>query len=394
MTTDGKLVPETESTEGGRRRIAVVVFNLGGPDRPESVRPFLFNLFNDKSIIRVPSPFRMVLASLISRRRAPEASRIYEEIGGGSPLLPNTVAQAEALESRLGELGDVKVIIAMRYWHPMSVEAVEQVQSFDPDEVVLLPLYPQFSTTTTGSSLRVWREAALALGFDRPAGNSIDAVSDRDFALEFLAAGAILAMHLSRLAEEIVAVEVPQRKKDPVLFDTDESPRRDTSIEALAKLRPAFKKDGSVTAGNAPGVNDGASAKPFGTRILAQPPMFCPGGNAIGEAVAFAAQSIETNKFKGTRRVIDVSGDGPNTIGPPVEVARDMAVMSGITINGLVIDRPSMPDLDRYFRAAITGGPRSFVIKAESRKTFAEAILKKMILEIAGGPPPIRHARR
>lgn len=141
-------------------------------------------------------------------------------------------------------------------------------------------------------------------------------------------------------------------------------------------------------------VHDGASAKLFGERILAQRPMYCPGGNAIGEAVAFAAQSIETNKFKGTRRVIDVSGDGPNTIGPPVEVARDMAVMSGITINGLVIERPSMPDLDQYFRAAITGGPRSFVIKAESRKTFAEAILKKMILEIAGGPPPTRHARR
>ena len=168
MTGDGNPVPEPTGTARGRRRIAVVLFNLGGPDRPESIRPFLFNLFNDKAIIRIPNPFRMILASLISRRRAAEASKIYEELGGGSPLLPNTVAQAEALEDRLGRLGEVKVIIAMRYWHPMSVEAVEQAQAFDPDEIVLLPLYPQFSTTTTGSSQRVWREAALALGFDRP----------------------------------------------------------------------------------------------------------------------------------------------------------------------------------------------------------------------------------
>ncbi len=150
------------------RRIAVVLFNLGGPDGPDAVRPFLFNLFNDKSIIRIPNPFRMVLASLISRRRTPEATKIYEELGGGSPLLPNTEAQARELERRLTDLGEVRVVIAMRYWHPMSGEAVEQVQAFDPDEVVLLPLYPQFSTTTTESSLRVWREAALTLGFDRP----------------------------------------------------------------------------------------------------------------------------------------------------------------------------------------------------------------------------------
>ena len=157
-------------TEGSTadRRISVVLFNLGGPDRPEAVRPFLFNLFNDKSIIRVPNPFRMILASLISRRRAPEAGKIYEELGGGSPLLPNTVAQAEALQERLADLGQVQVVIAMRYWHPMSFEAMEQVQGFDPDEVVLLPLYPQFSTTTTASSLRVWGEAARALGFERP----------------------------------------------------------------------------------------------------------------------------------------------------------------------------------------------------------------------------------
>ena len=137
-------------------------------------------------------------------------------------------------------------------------------------------------------------------------------------------------------------------------------------------------------------VSDGAGARVFGGKILALPPMFCPGGNAIGDAVALATASIAGNGFEGTRLVIDVSGDGPNTIGLPVEFARDSAVAAGITVNGLVIERPSMPDLDEYYRAAVTGGPRSFVIKADDRRSFADAILKKMILEIAGrdGPAP------
>ena len=127
---------------------------------------------------------------------------------------------------------------------------------------------------------------------------------------------------------------------------------------------------------------DGARA--FGGKILALPPMLCPGGNAIGDAVALATASIAGNGFEGTRLVIDVSGDGPNTIGLPVEFARDTAVAAGMTVNGLVIERPTMPDLDEYYRAAVTGGPRSFVIKADDRRSFADAILKKMILEIAG----------
>ena len=130
------------------------------------------------------------------------------------------------------------------------------------------------------------------------------------------------------------------------------------------------------------------SARSAGEKILASPRMFCPGGNAIGNAVALATASIASNGFEGTRLVIDVSGDGPNTIGLPVEFARDSAIAAGMTINGLVIERPTMPDLDDYYRTAVTGGPRSFVIKAEDRRSFADAILKKMILEIAG--PSIR----
>jgi len=134
-------------------------------------------------------------------------------------------------------------------------------------------------------------------------------------------------------------------------------------------------------------IHDNASAKAFGATILSREPMFCPGGNAISEAVAFAAASIAANAFDGTRRVIDVSGDGPNTLGEPIELVRDAVVKQGITINALAIHRPSYPDLPEYFRIAVTGGPGAFVIKAESRAAFAEAILRKMIREIAERAP-------
>ena len=102
------------------KRTAVVLFNLGGPDSPDAVRPFLFNLFKDAAIIPYPAPFRWLLARLISLRRAPMAREIYQEIGGSSPLLDLTRAQAGALENALSRDGSVRVFIAMRYWHPMS----------------------------------------------------------------------------------------------------------------------------------------------------------------------------------------------------------------------------------------------------------------------------------
>lgn len=145
-------------------RIAVVLFNLGGPDRPESVQPFLFNLFNDPAIISAPGPIRWLLARLISSRRAPTARQIYAELGGGSPLLANSERQAEALQTDLSGLGEVRVFVCMRYWHPMSAETARAVAAFDPQRIVLLPLYPQYSTTTTGSSLVAWRRAASAAG--------------------------------------------------------------------------------------------------------------------------------------------------------------------------------------------------------------------------------------
>ena len=149
------------------RRVAIVLFNLGGPDSPEAIKPFLINLFRDKAILRVPLPVRVPLARVIARARLQPATANYAILGGKSPLLELTEGQARALEAALPEL-DARCFIAMRYWHPFSAEAVRAVQAWDPDEVLLLPLYPQFSTTTTGSSLSAWREAALRAGFAAP----------------------------------------------------------------------------------------------------------------------------------------------------------------------------------------------------------------------------------
>lgn len=144
------------------KKLAVVLFNLGGPDGPAAVRPFLFNLFRDPAIIGLPAIARYPLAALISTTREKTAKANYAIMGGGSPLLPETEKQARALEAELARsLPDVeaKCFIAMRYWHPLTGETARQVKAFAADEVVLLPLYPQFSATTTASSLKAWRQA-------------------------------------------------------------------------------------------------------------------------------------------------------------------------------------------------------------------------------------------
>lgn len=149
-------------------RLAVVLANLGGPDRPEAVRPFLFNLFNDPAIIGARQPLRFVIAQMISRRRAPIAREIYGRIGGRSPILEQTQSQAATLEQVLGTKLDpgtrAKVFVAMRYWHPFLQETAEAVRAWAPDRIVLLPLYPQFSTTTTASFFMGWDKAAGRVG--------------------------------------------------------------------------------------------------------------------------------------------------------------------------------------------------------------------------------------
>ena len=151
---------------GRMSKIAVVLMNLGGPDSAAAVEPFLFNLFYDRAIIALPNPLRWLVAKLIAHRRGPVAREIYAKIGNASPLLPNTEAQASALQQSLGP--DRRVFIAMRYWQPRAPEAVAAVKEWGPDEVVLLPLYPQFSSTTTASSFADWHDAAAAAGLVRP----------------------------------------------------------------------------------------------------------------------------------------------------------------------------------------------------------------------------------
>jgi ferrochelatase len=145
----------------------VVLFNLGGPDGPEAVRPFLYNLFSDPAIITLPAVARLPLATLISTTRTKSAQANYARMGGGSPLLPETTAQAGVLEAALREACpefECRVFIAMRYWHPTTEEAAAAVKAWGADEVVLLPLYPQYSTTTTESSLKAWRKAYRGAG--------------------------------------------------------------------------------------------------------------------------------------------------------------------------------------------------------------------------------------
>ncbi len=149
-------------------RLAVIVFNLGGPDRPEAIKPFLLNLFGDPAILGVPQPIRFFLARLIAAQRAKVAADIYARIGGRSPILPNTKIQAKALEAALAGEDEVGVFIAMRYWHPLARETAADVKRFAPDHIVLLPLYPQYSTATTESSLKDWHQAAASVGLVAP----------------------------------------------------------------------------------------------------------------------------------------------------------------------------------------------------------------------------------
>jgi ferrochelatase len=198
------------------RRIAVVFFNLGGPDSLDAVEPFLVNLFSDPAIIRVPRPLRSIIARQIARRRLPVARCIYARMGGASPLLPNTEAQARALEERLKDLGEVRVFCCMRYWHPLARTTAAAVASFRPTETVLLPLYPQFSSTTTASSYRVWWEAASTSGLASPG---------RLICCYPTAPGFITAA-LNLIREGISRAEIEGGRRPRVLFSAHGLPKR------------------------------------------------------------------------------------------------------------------------------------------------------------------------
>jgi protoporphyrin/coproporphyrin ferrochelatase len=150
-------------------KLGIVLFNLGGPDSPEAVEPFLRNLFSDPAIITLPWIVRLPLARFIARQRAPLAKKIYGHIGGRSPILEETQKQARALEAALTGPGvEARCFVAMRCWHPFSDGAARALKQFDPDHIVALPLYPQYSTTTSASSLKDWGRAAKKAGLTQP----------------------------------------------------------------------------------------------------------------------------------------------------------------------------------------------------------------------------------
>ncbi|MBS1812046.1 MAG: ferrochelatase [Acidobacteria bacterium] len=136
--------------------LGVILFNLGGPETLADVQPFLFNLFSDPEIIRLPARFmQKPLAWLISTTRAKKSSAYYAQIGGGSPLRRITDEQAKALQAELGNRGiEAKVYVGMRYWHPFTNEAMHRIERDGITELIVLPLYPQYSVSTTGSSLK------------------------------------------------------------------------------------------------------------------------------------------------------------------------------------------------------------------------------------------------
>jgi ferrochelatase len=202
---DAALLP---AMSGGMKkpRLAVILFNLGGPDKPESVRPFLVNLFTDPAILRVPFFVRPFLARLIAYLRTKPATANYQILGGGSPLLGLTEDQARALEQALPDF-ETRCFVAMRYWHPFSLPVAREVRDWAPDEVVLLPLYPQYSTTTTGSSLTAWREAAASVGLVAPVTSLCCYHADPDY----VAATAAAVHRAYNSARESLAPELPLR---------------------------------------------------------------------------------------------------------------------------------------------------------------------------------------
>jgi ferrochelatase len=149
-------------------KIAVVLFQLGGPDSLDAVEPFLYNLFRDPDIINFPGAFlaRRPLAKFIASRRSKIASEHYKEIGGKSPIVDLTNAQATALQRELNKQINTKVFVAMRYWHPLTHEVIAELKKERYTQIVLLPLYPQFSKATTISSMKEWTRQCNILNFN------------------------------------------------------------------------------------------------------------------------------------------------------------------------------------------------------------------------------------
>ena len=196
-------------------RIGVLLFNLGGPERLEDVRPFLFNLFADPDIIRLPWRFlQKPLAWMISTQRYKKSRGYYEKIGGGSPLRRITDEQARALESALARRHiNARAYVAMRYWNPYTEEALEQISRDEISHLVVLPLYPQFSVSTTGSSLNRMNALVSENGYRLPRTSVVCSYEDDEGYISALAAS---------VAEELAKFPDPDRAQ--ILFSAHSIP--------------------------------------------------------------------------------------------------------------------------------------------------------------------------
>ncbi len=177
--------------------VAVVLLQLGGPDALSSVEPFLYNLFCDPDIIDLPLAFlfRRRLARMISRKRAPRVMELYRRIGNRSPILKLTLRQARALERTLRDSMDVRVYVGMRYWHPMLEEIIDQVFGDGAGRIILLPLYPQYSKATTGSSVREWKRVAAARSLNHVSVDVIDGYCDHPMYIRALIRNITIALN-------------------------------------------------------------------------------------------------------------------------------------------------------------------------------------------------------
>jgi len=203
-----------------RTETGVVLFQLGGPDTLDAVEPFLFNLFCDPDIIDIPGAFlfRRWLARLISSRRAPKVRELYRRIGGGSPILAQTLRQANALERKLVAMGiPLKVYVAMRYWHPMTVETLQKVRADGIRKLVLLPLYPHYSKATTGSSFREWNRVMNAGGMERLPGKLVESYFDHPLYIDAI---------IQNVRTAIDRVPAEDRSKIHFLFSAHGTPMK------------------------------------------------------------------------------------------------------------------------------------------------------------------------
>ena len=185
------------------KRVGVVLLQLGGPDGPESVEPFLRNLFSDPDIIDLPLAFlfRKTLARIIASRRSSKVIAVYRRIGNRSPILKLTRRQASALERALRASLDTRVVVAMRYWHPMTEEALAGISRERFDRIVLLPLYPQYSKSTTGSSIHEWERSVRSLGVNGIQTSIINNYCDHPLYIQALIRNITFALNRVKPAE-------------------------------------------------------------------------------------------------------------------------------------------------------------------------------------------------